>query len=296
MMQDGARMTIVGAAELSVMTQTSPQLICFSYHKSGTTLLLHVMTKASEALGLRLFNHYGLVECLSPEPGIVLLPHAILRGPLDRPYRAIRMIRDPRDIWVSGYFYHLRTVEEWCINADFDPTPPISWPRIDHSVAHWPESWKRHYIERLKGRSYQNNLLDRSRVDGLAFELDGYTGWTLATMREWPLNHAVAMDVRLEDVMTDFDGEMRRIFEHFGLSAEQIQTALAVARTEDMRRMDDAAIARRPQISSRTISRWRDVLTTTQIADFEATFGDLIRSLGYATSPATRSAPGQGSR
>jgi hypothetical protein len=289
-------MTIVGAAELSVMTQTSPQLICFSYHKSGTTLLLHVMTKVSKALGLRLHNHYGLVECLTPEPGIVLLPHTLLRGPLDRPYRAIRMIRDPRDIWVSGYFYHRRTVEEWCVNVDLDTTPPIIWPRIDHSVAHWPENWKRRYIERLNGRSYQDNLLDRSRVDGLAFELDGYTGWTLATMREWPLNHAEAMDIRLEDVMTDFDGEMLRIFKHFDLTATQIQAALAVARSEDVRRMGEAAIAQRPQISSRTISKWRDVLTKAQVTDFEATFGDLIRSLGYATSTATQPAPMLGSR
>jgi hypothetical protein len=62
-----------------------------------------------------------------------------------------------------------------------------------------------------------------------------------------------------------------------------------VARSEDIRRMDDSAIAERPQITSRTISKWRDVLSTVQIAQFEERHADLIRDLGY--QPATASSP-----
>jgi hypothetical protein len=57
-----------------------------------------------------------------------------------------------------------------------------------------------------------------------------------------------------------------------------------VARTEDIRRMDDAAIADRPQITSRTISKWREVLSAAQVARFEARYGDLIRVVGYKTA------------
>jgi hypothetical protein len=268
------------------MKRASPQLICFSYHKTGTSLFLHVMTKVCHRLGLSLANRYGRVERLDPEPDVILLPHSVLRGPLDRPYRAIRLIRDPRDIWVSGYLYHLRCDEEWCRNTDLGPTPPIQWPKIDYSVAHWPEEWKRHYLERLGGKSYQQNLLDRSLPDGLDFELGGYTGCTLATMREWDLNGADALDVKLEDVMADFDGAMRRIFDHFGFTPDQSEAALDVARSEDIRRMEDAFMAERPQIYSRTISKWREVLSVAQIARFEALHGDLIRDLGYELSGA----------
>jgi hypothetical protein len=266
------------------MARVSPQLICFSYHKSGTSLLLHVMTKIGSRLGLSVANHFGLVEHLAPEPDIVLLPHSILRGPLDRPYRAIRMIRDPRDVWVSGYLYHRRCIEEWCINADLNPTPPILWPRVDHSVAHWPEDWKRRFLEGLNGRSYQANLLECSREEGLDFEFQGYTGWTLATMRDWKLNGADALDIKLEDMMADFDGAMLRIFDHFGFTADQRQAALEEARSEDIRRMDDSAIADRPQITSRTISKWRTMLSAAQIARFEARYADLIETLGYETA------------
>ena len=161
---------------------------------------------------------------------------------------------------------------------------------MDYSFAHWPEEWKRYYLERLNGNSYQQNLLERSLADGLAFELDLYTGCTLAAMREWKLNQANALDVKLEDVMADFDGTMRRIFGHFGFTADQSQAALDVARSEDVSRMDHAAIAERPQIYSRTISKWRDVLTADQIAHFEERHGDLIRELGYRPAAAMPSA------
>lgn len=266
------------------MARVSPQLICFSYHKSGTTLFWHVMSKVCDRLGLSMANHYGLVDVPAPEPDVVLLPHSLLGRPLSGPYRAIRIVRDPRDMWVSGYLYHLRCTEEWCVNADLDPSPPILWPKVDHPFAHWPEARKRGFLERLEGRSYQENLVSRSRESGLAFELEGYTGQTLAAMRDWPGMGVVAQNVKLEAVMADFDGVMTRIFDHFGFSAEQMAAALAVARTEDMRVMDDQALAARPQISSRTLSKWRMFLTPDQVAGFEAAYGDVILGLGYDLS------------
>jgi hypothetical protein len=259
------------------------QLFCFSYHKSGTTLLLHVMTRVCERLGLKLANHYGLVDQSDPTADIVLLPHSLLAQPLERPYRAIRMVRDPRDIWVSGYLYHLRCDEEWCTNADFDESQPIQWPRIDHSVAHRPEEWKRDFFRRLNGKTYQQNLLDRPREDGLQFELDGYTGWTMDAMRHWPRMKIDSLDLRLEDAMSDFDTCMLRIFKHFGFSKNQCAAALSVAKHEDVRRMDEAEMARRPQISSRSISKWREFLDQDQIISFESSYGDLIATLGYDT-------------
>jgi hypothetical protein len=250
------------------------------------------MTKVSKRLGLTLVNRFGLVDRHDPEPDIVLLPHSLLRAPLDRPYRAIRMIRDPRDIWVSGHLYHRHCQEEWCINTDMDPTPPIAWPKVDHSFAHWPEDWKRRYLERLNGKSYQRNLLERSMVEGLDFELEGYTGCTLAAMREWRLNGADALDVKLEDVMADFDGAMRRIFDHFGFTAEQSEAALEVARSEDVHRMDEATVATRPQIHSRTISKWRNALLPEQVARFEASNAGLILELDYELAGVAPRLPG----
>src|SRR3954453_13600334 len=98
------------------MPRAAPQLLVFSYHKWGTSLMWHVMTKAAATLGLTLQNRYGFVPAIEPEPDVVLLPHSLVGQNPAHPYRAIRLIRDPRDIWVSGYLYHLHCTEAWCVN------------------------------------------------------------------------------------------------------------------------------------------------------------------------------------
>jgi hypothetical protein len=256
-------------------------MLVFSYHKSGTSLFARVMPKVADALGLRLGTQYGMVWDIDARPDICLLPHSLLASGIGRPYRAIRVVRDPRDIWVSGYLYHRHTNEPWCINTNFDPTPPIRVPRVDYAFQHRPERWKRRYLAALGGKSYQQNLLDRDRDAGLAFELAGYTGCTLDAMRAWRLAGPDVLDVRLEDFSGDYDGAMLTAFRHLGFTAAECEAAIPLARSEDIARMDDAAIASRPQIHSRDISKWRAFLTAGQVAQFEALYGDLIVGLGY---------------
>jgi hypothetical protein len=55
--------------------------------------------------------------------------------------------------------------------------------------------------------------------------------------------------------------------------------------------MDEAAIARRPQIHSRVISKWREVLSADQVAGFEEAYGELISGLGYELERARLSVP-----
>lgn len=247
-------------------------------------------------MGLALINQFGLVDHIPPEPDVVLLPHSLLSQSAladlhDRPYRAIRMIRDPRSIWVSGYLYHQHCAEQWCTNTDMDPTPPIRWPRVDYSVEHRPEDWKRRYLERLNGKSYQQHLCDCDVAAGLDFELDGYTSCTLDAMREWHSYPITAMNVKLETVTADFDAAMLRIFEHFGFTLEQSLVALDVARSEDVSRMNEATLAQRPQVHSRVLSKWSDFLSTVQVAQFEARYGDLIGELGYDLAAMTSDTP-----
>ena len=260
-----------------------PQILVFSYHKSGTTLFDRVMRSVAERFGLSIRVQYGLAHDIDRATDIVLLPHSLLGFGLARDYRAVRIIRDPRDIWVSGYLYHRHTAEAWCTNTNFDPRPPITYPRVDFSMQHRPERWKRTWLSRLKGKSYQQNLLDLDQAEGLAFELDGYTGCTLAAMQTWRQLPGV-LDVKLEDIARDFDGTMCTIFRHLGFSADEVEAAVQLAVKEDINRMDDATLAANAHINSRTLSKWRTLLLGRQVCDFEQRYGGLILSLGYELS------------
>jgi hypothetical protein len=189
---------------------------------------------------------------------------------------------------VSGYLYHRHCREFWCINTNFDPTSPIGPPRVDFSFQHLPERWKRRYLQRLHGKSYQQNLLDRDLASGLAFEQDNFTSVTLEAMRRWSLDHPAVLTVRLEDISRDFDGTMLTIFRHWGLTETECATALEIAQTEDISRMSDAAMAERPQIHGRSISKWSGILPQQQLAQFERLHGDLIAGLGYKLAAASQ--------
>jgi hypothetical protein len=267
------------------MSGTVPQRLVFTYHKSGTSLLAAVMSKVGQRLGLNVLNRYGFVPHIDHAADIVLLAHSLISALPVRPFRAIRVVRDPRDIWVSGYLYHRRTNEGWCVNTNFDPTPPISYPRVDFSFQHCSEDWKRAYLTRLGGKSYQQNLVARDLAAGLAFELAGYTGCTLEAMRAWRWTTPDILCIRLEDFDTDFDGATRGLFRHLAFSDADVAAAVELAASEDVRRLDNAALLARPQIYSRTLSKWQDILSEAQIVAFESRYGDLINSLGYALAP-----------
>jgi hypothetical protein len=257
----------------------------FTYHKTGTVLLEQVMRAVADRFGLSVSLQYGWVEMVDPAPDIVLLAHSLVgRDFAARPFRAVRIVRDPRDIWVSGYLYHRHCAEEWCTNTNFDPTPPITFPRVDYSFQHYPERWKRAYLARLGGKSYQQNLRECDQERGLAFELAGYTGCTLDAMRGWRLVLPDLLTVQLETVTRDFDGTLGATFRHLGFGGDECETAIELARPHDIARMSDAAIARHPHIHSRTISKWRDFLSTAQIGAFERHYGGLITNLGYQLS------------
>ena len=257
----------------------------FTYHKTGTVLFEQVMRAVAVRFGLKVAVHFGLVEKVDPAMDIVLLGHSLVgRDFAARPFRGIRVVRDPRDIWVSGYLYHRRCREEWCTNTNFDMSEPITYPRVDYSVEHYPESWKSAYLESLGGKSYQDNLLERDQVSGLAFELTGYTGCTLDAMRGWRLATSDVLGVQLEAVMSDFDGTLRTIFRHAGFSDGECAQAVDLARPYDVARMSDEAVAGNRHIHSRTISKWHDFLSTAQIDEFEQRYGDLIADLGYCLS------------
>ena len=192
-----------------------PQILVFSYHKTGTSLFLNIMTRLAQTMGLRLANLYGPVARVPDNADVVLLPHSLLFGALPAGCRAVRIVRDPRDIWVSGYLYHRHCNEPWCTNGVIDPMPPILVPRVDFAMMHWPEAAKAAWLQRLGGRSYQRNLLEREPEAGLDFELEGYTAATLAAMEAWRFGPAEVVDVQLETIMAGFDTAMTGLFAHF---------------------------------------------------------------------------------
>jgi hypothetical protein len=256
----------------------------FCYHKTGSTLCDLIGRKIAARFGWTCSYLPGFVSAIDRSPQIVIFAHSLIGFDLNSvPHKGVRLIRDPRDVWLSGFLYHRHCGEPWCVNERFDATPPILFPRVPFSQQHRSEEWKRSYLESLNGVSYQKNLLRRDNDAGLAFEMDHYADWTVKAMASWQPD-AATIDIKLEDFMADFDGTLVTILQHFGMSEIDIPSVLKAAASADINRMSEARININPHIHSRSISKWRNMLTSKQIATFEERYGDAIRALGYPLS------------
>lgn len=254
----------------------------FCHHKVGTILFSKVFSKVCHAFGWRLKHVAGYANDLSPQSDVALLIHS--QGDfatLPSAFAGVHLRRDPRDVIVSGYLYHMRTDERWCRNTDFSHTPPILFPRVPYSQQYRSERWKTTYLDSLKGKSYQQNLLDRSQEDGLLFEMQNYGGWTVNDMAAWDYGAASILEVTFEDLMGEYDATFARIFSHCGFTAAQTQQALALAATEDLSRKSDREIAADSHITTRNTSRWSQYFSPTLKAAFGSQFGNVLIDLGY---------------
>jgi hypothetical protein len=261
------------------------QIFIFCYHKTGTKLFAKIARKLAAAFGVTYQTMVGMVSNIDRRADIVLFAHSLLDLDLgDYDYRGIHVVRDPRDIWVSGYLYHCRTDEAWCVNTDFDLSPPIVWPRVPRSQQHKPEKWKREYLAGLGNRSYQQNLQSLDRRSGMRFELERYTSWTLEAMADWVRHPEHIMELQLESCVADFDGTMTAILSHWGFSGDYLRQALAIAATEDVGRMDDRTVAGMPHVYSRQLSKWATMIDPNDLEQFELRHGALIEHLGYRRS------------
>lgn len=263
-----------------------PQIFIFTHHKVGTVLFLNVMRKISERFGLSGTPALGLVTSIDRNADVVVFGHSLLGLDLSEyDYRAVHLVRDPRDVWVSGYLYHRRCTERWCINTDLMPKSPIMAPQVPISQQHMPEVWKAKYLAGLGGKSYQQNLIDLSRRDGMRFELDRYAAWTIEAMASWT-PPPDCLEMQMEAFAEDFDAAMSAVLTHLGFAGEAHADALQIARTEDIGRMDDARVAADPHIHGRKLSKWRDFLDADDLAAFDERFGFVLPMLGYEVTPA----------
>ena len=150
--------------------ETKPPLIVHCcHHKVGTVWFLHVLTAISRHYGLRL--HVGPQSDLGPEDGIFLEDHSRIDPGFLRPFRGSHMIRDPRDVVVSAYFYHLRTTEAWALE-----------PR-----------------EEFGGLSYQAHLQQLDRHEGLLAEIRRSASTVITDMTRWDYDDPRFLELRYED-------------------------------------------------------------------------------------------------
>lgn len=274
----------INTSSLMYKRQIDVPIYLFGHHKAGSTLLTKIFGQICEFYGWRFGYVLEKTEGFSSNDDIILFAHSLIdKSLLEKPFVGIHLIRDPRDIIVSGYLYHLRTKEKWCVNKDFSLNSPIKSPQVPFLKQHCSEEWKRNYLKSLKNCSYQENLLNLSRSDGLIFEMNNFASWTIQQMIDWEYTNPLILEIKFEDLMTDFDNTVTNMIDFCNICKNDSDrnTIFQIAKRHDLSSKSDQQIASMKHITSRKTNRWQDYFEQIHKDLFIEKFGDILIQLGY---------------
>ncbi|NVJ97038.1 MAG: sulfotransferase domain-containing protein [Alphaproteobacteria bacterium] len=233
-----------------------PTLFVGTYHKTGTVWIKKVMGTAAKKLDIpfheNLLRETGAGD--SVEPGIHFDDHCYFSA--DIPVEKIigfRMIRDPRDVVISGAHYHQKAREPWL--------------HVEQ--------------ESLGGKSYQQaiNALDTIQ-DVYRFEMDHAAGHTNRSMASPNAFAAALAEVRYETLMQDADfSAFRGLMKSLGLTWREQRSAVKAFKKHSL--VGDAKSTGSHGTSKGALQRWRTAFDRETAEKFAEHYGEALVVLGY---------------
>ena len=239
-----------------------------SYHKCLTQYYMRIMRKVFNWLpGKEAYRHFESIEGVfynNLHRYKVLSTNNFRIEPerIDGDFRISRFIRDPRDLIVSGYFYHKRGAEPWFRMKN--PTPKY-WEPLNGNV---PKDQPDHL-------SYAEYLGSLDKESGLLAEIE-WRKHHFASMRNW-LNDERVKLFRYEDILGNEVKVFEEIMEHYemnGLTMKRVKHLADKYRFKSGGRKDKHIRNPKPK-------QWKEHFTPKVEAVFNEHYGDILELYGY---------------
>jgi hypothetical protein len=230
-------------------------IVHVAHHRVGTVWFRNVLSLIARQFGLS-FQRVTR-ESVLPDGEMVLYRHSRFfdRTRLES-FRGSHLIRDPRDVVVSGYHYHLWTHEKFV----HVPSPEYG------------------------GMTYQQYLRSLGPEDGIAAEIRRMAGSHLAEMGAWNYAQPEFLELKYEDVVVDEAAHFARMFRHYGFSEAAVERSVDLALGFSFQKKAGRSIGEVQEgshLRSGKPAQWREVFTPDHKALFRELTGDLLERLGY---------------
>ncbi|NBD31085.1 MAG: hypothetical protein GVY31_13735 [Alphaproteobacteria bacterium] len=247
----------------------SARFLCIgTHHKTGTIWMRKVFRAIQRDQDIPFMQCYRarrLADAADTGPQIIVnwsssFPRELME--MDHA-RFIHIIRDPRDVLLSGMRYHR--------------IAPLG-----------NEKFLREKRDEWGGKNYQDYLNalpdDLSR---LMFEMEHKHDKTVQEMLKWPYGHPRAADVRYEDLIEDEDcSQFRAILEGFaieGLDIDRaVQTYWDLSLFGGLKEDSDREERVQLHVSSGAKAQWVTKLPREIAEPYAERYGAALRTLGYA--------------
>jgi hypothetical protein len=241
------------------------QIIHFSNHKCLTVYYGNVSSIFSKALNLR-FMHFNsnkndFLHNHKNYHFSLLNNHSIDINILPDDCKITRFIRDPRDLIVSGYFYHKRGAENWC---NIRNPSQKDWERVNGKIP----------SDLGPNVSFSEHLQRIDLESGLRAEME-FREFHFESLKQWTNSPRVKV-FRYEEIILDELSFFEKMAEHyeFNLAEQSLWCGLAY-------KLSAAKQSSREHIRNPESSQYKKVFTNDFEILFNETHGDLIKKLEY---------------
>lgn len=229
-----------------------------AHHKAGTNWIGRILRKIAVEFGWNF--EIGTRNKNYPEPETNIFHHwhsnidfSTLNG-----YLGSHMVRDPRDMVVSGYFYHL-----WC-----------------------DEKWCKRPIDEFDGKCYRDVLQELPQEEGMQFEMSSKYGTfqnVVKNMTAWNYDDPRIKELRFEDLVNNA-GLFEDLFDFYGFNNKEKEIAMKIVRESTFEKLSKrkAGIEDRKHHYRKGIpGDWRNYFTPCHKTWFKQYHQDLLEMLGY---------------
>jgi hypothetical protein len=177
--------------------------------------------------------------------------------------RVVRFIRDPRDLLISGYFYHKRGGERWC---DYVNPVDVDYQLVNGLV---PKGIP-------KGHSLKSYLESVSIEEGLAAEIE-FRRKHFESMMAWPEQDDRVKVYRYENIPGKEFETFRDIHTFFGKPDWVAEEAGKIA---DRFRVG-GKVVRKGHVRNPKSQQWRELFGSDLNKRFVQEYGTLLDRYGY---------------
>ena len=249
---------------------TAARFLCVgTHHKTGTVWMRRTFHQFASTEGIPIIRvGKTFTPDDLPETGPALLMNwssSFPRSLLNREdVRAFHMIRDPRDVLISGARYHL-------------------------TAKTGNEKWLAKSQRAFDGMSYQEKINTKeTRTDQLRFEMHQKHRETLVQMLNWPYGHENVVDIRYEDLINDTDlSQFRQAIETMDVQGfDQDRLVKSYWTNSIFGGLQDADKLKKnvkSHIKSGRTAQWRDGLPPAIAQEYSDHYGGALLKLGYET-------------
>lgn len=249
-------------------------IIHTAHHKVGTSWFGCVLSLVAERFGLpylAISAQTDLARLKPGEPALLFQNHPIVSPSRLGDYRGSHMVRDPRDIVLSAYHYHLWTNEQWA------NTPVRDLPRLRGR-------WSLLPVEEIGDKTYKEYLNGLPREEGIIAEINRCSTTVIRDMVEWDYDDERIFELKYESIMADEQGVFRHLFGHYGFSEPAIEGALEAAQEcsfEARSKRKVGEVTGSSHLRSGKTQQWREEYTDRLKEHFKALHGEDLVRLGY---------------